>query len=101
LQQLGRHDLCEATVAGHLGVTPRYVDRLFETEGESFSDFVRGQRLMRAHHILMDPHCAGRSIGTIASDVGFSDVSEFERAFRRRFGGTPAELRSRAQHSDE
>ena len=88
-------------MARHLGVTPRYVDRLFETEGESFSGFVRGQRLMRAHHMLMDPHCAGRSIGTIASDVGFADVSEFGCAFRRRFGSTPAELRSRAQHTDE
>jgi AraC-like DNA-binding protein len=101
LQHLGRHDLCEATVAGHLGVTPRYVDRLFETEGDSFSEFVRGQRLTRAQHMLMDPHCAGRSIGTIASDVGFSDLSDFERAFRRRFGSTPAELRSHAQGGGE
>jgi AraC-binding-like domain len=37
-QQLGHRDLSAATVAAHLGVTPRYVHMLFETETQSFSE---------------------------------------------------------------
>jgi AraC-like DNA-binding protein len=101
MRQLGRHDLSAATVAAELGVAPRYVDMLFETEGESFSEFVLGQRLLRAHGMLTDPQCAGRSIRTIAFDVGFGDMFHFNRTFRRRFGGTPSEVRSRAHHTGD
>jgi AraC-like DNA-binding protein len=101
MRQLGRHDLSAATVAAHLGVAPRYVDMLFETEGESSSEFVLGQRLLRAHRMLMDPQCAGRSISAIAFDVGFGDLFHFNRTFRRRFGGTPSEVRSQAQRRGE
>jgi AraC-like DNA-binding protein len=93
MQQLGRHELTTATVAAHLGVTPRYVNMLFETESESFSEFVLAQRLTRAHRMLADPRLAGRAIGAIAFDAGFADQSYFNRSFRRRFGMTPSEVR--------
>jgi AraC-like DNA-binding protein len=101
MQQLGRHDLSAATVAAHLGVAPRDVDILFETEEESFSQFVLGQRLLRARRMLMDPHFAGHSISAIAFDAGFNDLSHFNRAFRRRFGSTPFELQSHARRGGE
>jgi AraC-like DNA-binding protein len=101
MRQLGRHDLSAATVAAHLGVAPRYVDMLFETEGESFSEFVLGQRLLRAHRMLVDPQCAGHSISAIAFDAGFGDLFHFNRTFRRRFGGTPSQVRSQAQRRGE
>jgi AraC-like DNA-binding protein len=40
-----------------------------------------------------DQRLAGHSIRTIAFDSGFSDLSSFNRAFRRRFGMTPSEAR--------
>jgi AraC-like DNA-binding protein len=97
MQQLGRHDLSAATVAARLGLTPRYVHMLFETETESFSEFVLAQRLARAQHMLMDVRYDGRPIGAIAFDAGFADLSHFNRSFRRRFGGTPSELRAQAK----
>jgi AraC-like DNA-binding protein len=95
-QQLGRRDLSAATVAAHLGVTPRYVHMLFETETQSFSEFVLAQRLALARRMLTDPRWIGRPISAIAFDAGFADLSHFNRTFRRCFGATPSEIRARA-----
>jgi len=48
---------------------------------------------MRAHEMLLDLQCSDRAIAVIAFTVGFSDLSHFNRAFRRRFGMTPSEAR--------
>jgi AraC-like DNA-binding protein len=100
MQQLGRHDLSAVTVAAHLGVTPRYVHMLFATEAASLSEFVLAQRLVRAHQMLTDPRCIDRPISAIAFDA-FADLSHFNRTFRRRFGGTPSDVRARAQGNRE
>jgi AraC-like DNA-binding protein len=100
-QHLARHELSAATVAAHLGVTPRYVHMLFATEAASFSEFMLAQRLVRAHQMLTDPRCIGRPISAIAFDAGFADLSHFNRTFRRRFGGTPSEIRAQTGRAGE
>lgn len=97
LGNLGIHGLSAATVAAHLGVTPRYVHMLFETETLSFTEFVLHHRLARAHRMLTDPRSAGLSISAVAYDAGFGDLSYFNRSFRRRFSRTPSELRGAAK----
>jgi AraC-like DNA-binding protein len=92
-RNFNRQDLSVGSVAVHLGVTPRYIHMLFENETESFSEFLLAQRLTHVHQALTDQRFAGRSISTIAFDSGFSDLSSFNRAFRRRFGMTPSEVR--------
>ena len=82
-------------VAARHGVTPRYVHRLFEGEGVTYTQFVLRQRLERAYRMLRDTRMAGRSISAIAYDVGFGDLSYFNRAFRRRYGATPSDIRHR------
>lgn len=74
---------------------------LFATEAASFSEFVLAQRLVRAHQMLTDPRCTGRPISAIAFDAEFTDLSHFNRTFRRRFGSTPSDVRARAQRTDE
>jgi AraC-like DNA-binding protein len=96
LNGLDRHELSLAGLAARHGVTPRYVQRLFETEGLTFSQFVRDRRLERAYRMLRDRRFAHRTISTIAYDAGFGDLSHFNRAFRRRFGKSPSEARSAA-----
>lgn len=89
---LHRHDLRAGAVAAHLGVTPRYVQMLFQTEGRTFLDYVHAERLARAHRMLLaDP---ARAVGAVALAAGFSDLSHFNRTFRRRYGCTPSELRA-------
>jgi AraC-like DNA-binding protein len=74
-------------------VTPRYVQRLFEGEGTTFSEFVLNERLLRVQRMLADPRYAGWTVSAIALEVGFGDVSYFNRRFRRRFGASPTEHR--------
>jgi AraC-like DNA-binding protein len=96
LKGLGRRDLSLAGLAARHGVSPRYVQMLFENEGTTFSRFLRDQRLARAHRMLGDRRFADQTISTIAYDAGFGDLSHFNRAFRRRFGKSPSETRAAA-----
>ena len=93
-------DLSVAEVARRHRVTPRYIHKLFENEGLTFSSFVLGQRLSRAHRILSDPRLACRNISSVAFDVGFGDLSYFNRAFRRRYATTPTEIRQSVMTAD-
>jgi AraC-like DNA-binding protein len=87
-------DLSVEAVAGRQGITPRYVHMLFEAEGTTFSQFVLGRRLMLARRLLADPRQDHRTIAAIAYEAGFGDLSYFNRAFRRRFGITPRDVRT-------
>lgn len=81
-------------VAARHGVTPRYVQRLFESEGTTFSKFVLDLRLARVQLMLADPRYAGWTVSAIALEAGFGDVSYFNRRFRRRFGASPTQFRA-------
>jgi AraC-like DNA-binding protein len=89
-----RQDLSVASVAQELGVTPRYLQRLFEADGKTFSSFLVEQRLKRAHRMLREPEFVERPVSSIAYDVGFGDLSYFNRCFRRAYGATPSDVRS-------
>lgn len=97
-ENLDRPDLSVATLAKRHCLTERHVQRLFETEGTTFTEFVLSQRLARAHRLLTDPRREGEKIAVVALDSGFSDVSYFNRTFRRRYGLAPSDLRSQARH---
>jgi AraC-like DNA-binding protein/PAS domain-containing protein len=94
LENLAHAGLTLNEVALRHGITPRYIHMLFESEGVTFSEYVRDQRLTRAHHVLLDPRSGGLPIAAIAYAAGFGDLSYFNRCFRRRFGATPSEVRS-------
>jgi AraC-like DNA-binding protein len=82
----------EAIAARH-HITARYARMLLESDGTTFTALVLEQRLLCAHRMLTDPRLASRSVSEIAFDAGFNNLSYFNRTFRRRFGGTPSELR--------
>ena len=88
-----RRDVTITNVAANLSVTPRYVQRLFEADGTTFSEFLIGQRLARAYWMLCEPNLGHAAISTIAYDVGFGDLSYFNRRFRRLYGVTPRDVR--------
>jgi AraC-like DNA-binding protein len=95
-EHLGDEDLSVATIAVRHGVTPRYVHKLFERDGTTFSAFVLALRLARALQMLKDARFAGRTISAIALECGFSDLSYFNRTFRRAHGATPSDVREAA-----
>ncbi|MEW9804583.1 helix-turn-helix transcriptional regulator [Mesorhizobium sp. ZMM04-5] len=93
-RHLDDHELDIASVARRHGVTPRYVQRLFERAGTTFGEFLRNARLDAAHAALAARNAA--TIATIAFDCGFGDLSHFNRTFRQRFGRTPRDVRAAA-----
>ena len=87
-------DLTETSVALRQGLTSRYIRMLLKAEGTTFSKFVLSHRLMRAHRLLSDPLFADMRMVDIALAVGFSDLSYFDRTFRRQFHAAPSEVRA-------
>jgi AraC-like DNA-binding protein len=78
-------DLNATMVATRNRVTVRYLHKLFESEGITYSEFVLGRRLARAYCLLRNPLHSRRAISTIAFELGFNDLSYFNRTFRRRY----------------
>ena len=81
-------------VARCQGISPRYLQRLMASSGTSFTERVNELRLQRAFKLLTEPHNSAQRICDIALEVGFSDVSHFNRLFRARFGDSPRGVRS-------
>lgn len=93
LEHLQSPELSAAAIARRQGISARYVHRLFEEAGQTFSQFVLEQRLRRAYRMLRDPRFDTETISSIAYALGFGDLSYFNRAFRRRYGCSPSDLR--------
>jgi len=93
---LRRHDLSTEMIAASHGISPRHLRRLFERDGTSFAAFVLAQRLAKALRMLMDRRYDRLSITEIAYEAGFSDLSYFNRTFRRVHGATPSDVRKAA-----
>jgi AraC-like DNA-binding protein len=83
--------------AARHGVSPRYIRRLFEGSGSTFSKYTLEMRLALARQMLGNARYDGRSIGAVAFDCGFGDLSYFNRTFRDRFGATPSSFRAASQ----
>jgi AraC-like DNA-binding protein len=92
----GDPGLSAITIALLLGITPRYVHLLLEESGKSFTHHVLERRLDKAAALLCDPRWRNRKIADIAAEAGFTDLSYFNRAFRRHFGATPSDIRASA-----
>jgi AraC-like DNA-binding protein len=80
-------------LARRLGLSPRYIAKLLHDAGTSFSARLIERRLERARRMLAEPHSRHLRVSDIAYACGFSDVSYFNRCFRRRFGMSPSECR--------
>jgi AraC-like DNA-binding protein len=80
------------TVAAELGVTVRTVQILLGETGSTFSEHVAEHRLRRAWRLLAN-HASRGTIAEVAYAAGYNDLANFHRAFRRRFGETPASVR--------
>jgi AraC-like DNA-binding protein len=111
LEQINRHlrrhfadpDLSAADVAAAVGVSRRYLHRLFAQHGRSFRDELIALRIEACVQAFLDESQAGRTIAEIAFAAGYADISQFNRHFRRLRGATPSDLRrgARARQAPE
>jgi AraC-like DNA-binding protein len=83
-----------ANVAAQLKLSVRYVQDILHETGISFAERVLELRLQEACDLLSRAHITNRKVSDIAFSCGFNNLSYFHRAFRQRFGMTPAGARS-------
>lgn len=91
--KLSDPDLALSHVAEEHGISPRYVQKLFESIGQSFGRYIRYRRLERSRIDLESPVHAQLSISEICFRWGFNDAAYFSRAFREQYGVSPREYR--------
>ncbi|WP_068073587.1 helix-turn-helix domain-containing protein [Novosphingobium lentum] len=96
-QRLDDEDLSPSAIAGAHGVSIRYVNKLFEREGASVARWIRTRRLENCRADIEDPDKSALNISEIAYQHGFGNISNFNRAFRSRFGVSPRALRGDAR----
>jgi AraC-like DNA-binding protein len=82
-----------AAVAASCGISLSYLNQVFRAAGTGVEEAIFAERLERCRALLTDPRHAHRSLTMIAYATGFSHPSHFSRAFRKRFGVAPSELR--------
>jgi len=89
-------DLSPQKAATSLGVSVRYVHKLFAAKGSTFGSYVAAKRLEHVCRDLTSPSCRNQSISVLAYRWGFNDLSTFNRAFKQRYGMAPTQYRAGA-----
>lgn len=95
-RQLGDAELSLNTITEQQRVSSRYVQKLFEDAGMSFTGYVRDRRLERCRQELTSPTHRNLSVSEICFRWGFNDAAHFSRSFRAKFEMTPRECRKAA-----
>ncbi|MEO0411388.1 MAG: helix-turn-helix domain-containing protein [Pseudomonadota bacterium] len=79
-----------ASITAELGISKRYVQKLFAAQSTTLSKTILEKRLRGAAETLSDPSRSSRvQISEIAYAWGFSDLSYFSKRFRETFGRSP------------
>jgi AraC-like DNA-binding protein len=92
-RHFARPDLCSASIARHLHLSPRYLQMAFASEETTPSDYLRRRRLAACADMLQDPVMAARTITDIALCCGFNSAAYFSTEFRRAYGMSPRRYR--------
>ncbi len=90
---LGDPDLGPDEIARASFISTRYLHKLFETEGTSVCQWIRGARLERCRRDLLDPALHHQTILAIATRWGLPGPQHFSRLFRAAYECSPSELR--------
>ncbi len=98
--RLSDPDLNYQQVAAEHGISPRYLQKLFESIDDSFGHYVKLRRLERCRLDLRSPLHAQKSISDILFQWGFNDSASFSRAFREQYGISPREYRKTVPQED-
>ena len=98
--RLSNPDLTLKDIAAEYGSSARYLQKLFEEAGQTFSRYVRNRRLERCRVDLVNPTFAHLGISQICFRWGFNEAAHFSRVFRERYGTTARAYRQTALIAD-
>ncbi len=88
-------DINLAGVARHCCLSEGHLSRLFHhATGLTFREYLTQVRIERAKSLLVHP---GKSVTEIAYESGFQSLSQFHRVFRKVYGASPGEMRSKRE----
>ncbi|TFC01680.1 AraC family transcriptional regulator [Cryobacterium adonitolivorans] len=87
-------DLTPATLAAHLGVSLRHLQRAFEGSGITVAHEIARARAESAAVLLTMPHSTGLTIADVAARAGYSSTFELRAGFKARYAMLPSEFRS-------
>ena len=79
-------------IAGKLNVSERTLARHLRAEGVSFSEILQQKKQDLARYYLLE---TDENITSVALNLGFQDVSNFNRAFQRWNNMTPSDFRNK------
>jgi AraC-like DNA-binding protein len=90
-------DIGPHEIAARVGISLRYLQKLFAARGSTFSGHVYSLRLDHAARLLQRRALVKSSqpLSGIADASGFRDYAYFSRSFRRRFGCSPSAVESK------
>lgn len=94
--RLNDSGLTAESVARTVGVSLRHLNRGFAAESTTVTQYIHDRRLELAKQELTSVVSSPPRIADIAARWGFSSQAHFTRAFRRRYGMAPSEMRAAA-----
>ncbi len=97
-QHLADPELSPRMLAARLRMSVRTVHKRFEEADTTFGQWVLDHRLAACRRALEDPRQSPVTISEIAFGWGFNDLSHFSKAFKARFGLSPAQYRRQQRH---
>lgn len=95
-RHLHNPDLNPQTIADSCGISVRYLHQLFRHSDQTVTRWIREQRLHACNEALRNPSNR-QTIADIAYRWGFSDQSQFSRAYKGLFGLSPKDARYRGR----
>ncbi|MBR2122827.1 MAG: helix-turn-helix domain-containing protein [Lachnospiraceae bacterium] len=92
-------DISLNDLAARLHLALSYLSRFTRKAlGMTFTDYVN---LVRLRHVVDGFENSDRSVTKIAMENGFSNITTFNRAFRKQYGTTPSEYREKLKKESE
>jgi AraC-like DNA-binding protein len=95
-QRLADPGLTVSTLAAAHHISVRYLQKLFEAEGETVTGWIRARRIEHCRRELADPQFATLPVGSIAARWGLPSAPHFSRLFKSVHGLSPTEYRAQA-----
>jgi AraC family transcriptional regulator, positive regulator of tynA and feaB len=80
-------------ISAAVGISLRYLHKIFQASGESVGDYVRRRRLARSYEDLIDLRKRHLPIKEIAFRYGFRNPAHFSDAFKSQHGMSPRDMR--------
>lgn len=80
-------------IAAYVGMSPSHFSKSFKSEqGVSYTQYLTELRMKQAVRMLQDP---AAKVYEVAQNVGYSDYSHFTKLFKKKYGFSPGQARSR------